>query len=129
MKGIVLILILIITAIALAIVLGVAGIFLTELAASQNIHFSTVAYYIADSAIEAELYRDRNGVGGIPVVINSIDFTCNNSSRDADTCLAALDNGGTYIYTVDGESNPPSFRTVVSNGTYQGIKRSIEVNY
>lgn len=120
MKGIALILTLIVVAVALAIVLGSSEIFISELVASQNIHLSTVAFYVADSAIEAALFADRVG-GGL-----ADGFTCNSAMRNSDTCLDKLDNGGTYTYTVSSVS--PN-RKIVARGTFLDMNRSIEVKY
>lgn len=127
MKAIALILTLITVALALAITLGAAGIFVSELVASQQIHFSTIAFYVADSAIEGALFADRIG-GGL-----ASGFTCsgnaNNSPDDnenGDTCLDKLNNGGNYNYTVT--SATPT-RKVKATGLFLGTRRSIEVNY
>lgn len=126
-KAIALILTLITVAIALAITLGAAGIFVSELAASQQIHFSTIAFYVADSAIEGALYADRIAGGladGFLCTGNGNGITDDN--ENGDTCLDRLDNGGTYNYTVTGAT--PT-RLVRATGLFSGTRRSIEVNY
>ncbi|MBI3335380.1 MAG: hypothetical protein HY001_02685 [Candidatus Portnoybacteria bacterium] len=126
-KGIALILTLITVATALAITLGAAGIFVSELVASQQIHFSTIAFYVADSAIEGALYKDRIA-GGL-----ADGFSCTGNGNGAaddnengDTCLDKLDNGGNYSYTVTGTTPAKRVRAA---GLFSGTRRSIEVNY
>jgi hypothetical protein len=126
MKGISLIFTIIILSIALVVVLGLAQIFISGLISAQNTHLSTVAFYVADSGIEAALYADRYDVHNFGTGLPD-GFVCNNETpRDDDTCLEDLDNGGSYIYEVTGDT--PT-RSVVAGGIYFGTRRSIEVTY
>lgn len=127
MKGIALILTVILVALAMAIVLGLTGIFISSLIASRNIHFSTIAFYVADSGIEGALYGDRIGVE------LADGFTCNTDgpqgpgdNENGDTCLNQLDNTGFYQYRVIGIS--PA-RKILSKGRFQDVERTVEVNY
>jgi len=125
MKGISLILTMIVVSLAMVIVLGAAGIFISELAASKNIELSTAAIYVADAGIEAGLYRDRLGTAGAGLPNG---FTCDQINRDSDACLNGLANGGVYTYIVDDNKNAP-LRTITSTGNYHGVKRALEVIY
>ncbi|MEK9147598.1 MAG: hypothetical protein AAB593_01675 [Patescibacteria group bacterium] len=110
MKSIALILTLIIIFVGLSITLGLTNIFVAELTSSINSHFTTIAFYAADSGIEAALWQDRQGAG----------------LNDQDSISGILDNTSSYNYFVSG--NSPN-RTVESNGAYQGATRSVEVSY
>lgn len=129
MKGITIILTLIILAIAMAVIFGIAGIFFSEVMSSEQISSSMKAFYAADAAIEAAIYRDRNG-GGLP---NS--FICNDPSGtnvDGDSCLVELTNKATYNYKVTdapGGGGCVTRRSIKSVGTFLVAKRSIEINY
>ena len=122
-KGIALVLTTIIVSLAMAAVFGAAGIFISGLVASQNIERSTIAFYVADAGIEAELYRDRIVSPGL-----ADGATCPGEIPvDNDICLASLTNGGVYMYDVQGNVGAP--RVVRSTGTFRGVKRTIEINY
>ena len=110
MKSISLILTLIIVFIGLSITLVLTNIFVAELTSSTNSHFSTTAFYIADSGIEAALWQDRQGTG----------------LTSGDNIYGTLDNSGVYNYSVSDDS--PN-RKVVSDGVYQNSARSVEVSY
>ncbi len=120
-QGISLFFTLIVVSIALASVLGLVNIFISSLAISSNIHFSTVAFYAADSGLEGALFQDRNGSGLLD------PFTCDTSTPpDGDTCLSNLTNSATYTYTVKGVT--PN-RSIVSQGSFRGVQRSVEIDY
>ena len=135
MKGIALFLTLLVTAMALAIVLGLTNILIASLASSRNIHISTVSFYVADSGIEGALFEDRNGT---PLPDG---FVCKGDGDGAtqgpnppevgineniDTCLDQLTNGGTYSYTITGVT--PN-RVIRSQSNYQGVTRAVEIHY
>lgn len=126
MKGITLLLTLIVLAIGMAITFGIAGIFFSEVTSSGQISSSMKAFYAADAAVEAALYKERNGGG----LVNS--FICNdNAPRDTDTCLSKLENNATYTYEVTDSPSPcpGNARTINAIGTFFGTKRSIEIHY
>jgi len=127
MKGISLVLTIVVVAIALAIVLGSAETFVSELVASQNVHHSTVAFYVADAGLEGALFQDRNG-GGL-----ADGFVCtgngngiSDDNENGDTCLDKIDNQGIYTYTVNGVT---PLRRVTATATFLGVKRFVEVTY
>lgn len=117
----------------MAIVLGLVNIFVSSLIASHNIHLSTVAFYVADSGIEAALYQDRNVAGGLAdgfVCEGNGDGDNDDDNENGDSCLDKLSNNGVYRYEVTGVSDPPTtFRTVTSRGRYSGVSRTVEVIY
>ena len=128
MKGIALFLTLLVTAMALAIVLGLANILIASLSSSRNIHISTVSFYIADSGIEGALFADRNTVNGLPngFICQGNGNGINDGNEDGDTCLDKLTNAGTYTYTLTGVT--PN-RFIRSQGSFQAITRTIEIHY
>ncbi len=121
-QGISLFFTLLVVSIALASALGLVNIFISSLSVSTSIHFSTIAFYAADSGLEGALFQDRNTANGL------LDgFICNQSTPpDQDTCLSNLTNNAVYTYTVTGDT--PN-RKIVSQGSYQGIQRSVEIHY
>ncbi len=150
MKGLALILTLLIVSVAIVIVSGSASIFVAEIASSKQIDLSTVAFYIADSGIEAALYAERicnprrNGntcpggpttVAGLEIIPPNVD-DCRadgdgiiepGNNENNDTCLDRLDNLGWYSYTVVNNVGDP--RDVTSTGQLRSTKRSIQVEY
>ena len=126
-KGVALILTIVLVAIGMGIVLGLTSVFISSLAASRNIHLSTVTFYIGESGVEGALYADRIGGGLVD------GFTCNTdgpstqiNNENGDTCLNELDSKGYYNYMVTGVS--PS-RKIVSQGKLFDVGRTIEVSY
>jgi len=111
-KGLTLYISIIIMVILLSIVLGLGTILVNQLKIIKGIERSIVAFYAAETGIEATLLNRAN-----PVESNE-----------------TLDNGATYMVNVltPGTSNcsPAIVNFCVNSvGEYMGVKRAIQISY
>jgi len=106
-------LVIIITTIFLAIVLGLSTIFLSQLVTLREMGYSVIAFYAADAGIEKVL---MNRV--FPSSICTESSPC--SLGGAKYYLDIRDNAA--------DSSCPNY-CIKSIGTYQGVSRAIEITY
>ena len=97
----------------LSISLGISSILGRQTESLRNIGYSVTAFYAADTGIENVLNEEY------PLVLHGYEET--------------LDNGAQYNLTVrqGGSGNCPSDKNycIRSVGTYETVKRGIEINY
>jgi len=116
-RGSSLLITLLVIAALLGIVFGVSKLSLGETRISRDISKSLIAYYAADSGVECQMYNDRllsEAVcgGGANVYLNA-----------EHTIFYKIIVSGTYL---NGNTGP---RTIKSNGTYQDVRRAVELEY
>jgi hypothetical protein len=90
--------------------LGIANLMLKEIKISSNIGYSVPAYYAAEAGIEKILYMDRKG-GGV------------SEGDKGNENLSVGSKFETEVTQIDPEI------TIKSVGTYNGVKRGVEVSY
>ena len=90
--------------------LGIANLMLKEIKISSNIGYSVPAYYAAEAGIEKILYMDRKG-SGISVGDKENENLSIGSEFEAEVM----------------QINPEII--IKSVGTYNGVKRGVEVSY
>jgi len=117
-KGIALYLAIVITAIVLAIALGLSAIIWGQLRMIREMGHSVVAFYAADAGIEKVLKKWED-------VDEMIDLF---HEEDFD-----LDNEAVYkLFILKGDTGgcPADMEVCIKSiGTYKGTRRAIEVNY
>ncbi len=91
--------------------LGIANLMLKEIKISSNIGYSVPAFYAAETGIEKVLYMDR--IAGEDLEDYEKDET--------------LDGAGSDFHVEVTEIGPPI--KIKSVGTYNGVKRGVEVSY
>ena len=89
--------------------LGIANLMLKEIKISSNIGYSVPAYYAAEAGIEKILYMDRKG-GRVSV------------GDKTEEILSIGSKFETEVMQID----PIIIKSV---GTYNGVKRGVEVSY
>lgn len=104
-KGITLLLTVIIISIVMSIAILISNIVITQLKLAGDISDSVAAIYAADSGVEWQLYKIRQG---------------------ASVASPNMSNGATVSVTVTG--NFPNF-TIKSLGSYRAVKRQFEVSF
>ena len=99
--------------ILLAVALGISAIFVGQLQITREMGDSVIAFYAADTGIERVLYSGRE----------TPSFSC-----PAGPPPCSLDNGAEYyvIITPGGDCTNFCIRSV---GTYNNVRRAIEVSY
>jgi hypothetical protein len=107
-KGSSLLLTLLIISAVLSIAFGISGLSLGEIRISRDAPKSLVAYYAADAGIECQMHADRL------IVPNCVS--------------ACLDVASEICYEVTVSGVSPA-RTIKASGTYQDIRRAIELTY
>ena len=90
--------------------LGIANLMLKEIKISSNIGYSVPAFYAAEAGIEKILYVDRKVEDGV-----SDGDMYNNSPNPSFEANVKIDGDGDI--------------TIKSVGTYNGVKRGVEVSY
>ena len=90
--------------------LGIANLMLKEIKISSNIGYSVPAYYAAEAGIERILYMDRKG-GGISIGYKAEETLSVGSKFKAEVM----------------QTDPKII--IKSVGTYNGVKRGVEVGY
>ncbi|MFH1129223.1 MAG: pilus assembly PilX N-terminal domain-containing protein [Patescibacteria group bacterium] len=117
-KGSSLLITLLVMAAIMGIAFGISKLSLGETKISRDISKSLIAYYAAESGIECQMYYDRllsEAVcgNGANVYLNS-----------AQTVYYKVEIvSGTYL---NGNTGP---RIIKSNGTYQDVRRAVELEY
>lgn len=96
----------IIMAVMLAIVLGIATIVIRLLQSTTQLGTSVTAFYAADTGIERILYK-----------------CVNSGCSSAGSLSGTLENGATYDLIYNDQAV-----NVTSTGLYAGVKRSIYIN-
>ncbi len=91
--------------------LGIANLMLKEIKISSNIGYSVPAFYAAEAGIEKILYIDRKVDGGISIGDNKNEDLSTGSKFEAEVI----------------QVNPEII--IKSVGTYNGVKRGVEVSY
>ena len=117
-KGSSLLITLLVMAALMAIAFGVSRLSLGETTISRDISKSLIAYYAAESGIECQMYNDRllseaicgDGANVYLNVAQTIYYKVEIVS-------------GTYL---NGGTGPRIFK---SNGTYQDVRRAVELTY
>ena len=112
-RGVSILFVVLIMGMMLSISLGVSSILRQQTGSLRNIGYSVIAFYAADTGIEKVLNEED------PLVLHGYEETLNNGSQ--------------YSLTVrqGGSGNCPSDKNycIKSIGTYETIKRAIEINY
>jgi len=116
-KGVSIYLVILISTFILAVALGLSTILISRIKVSHEIGYSVVALYAADTGIERILYEIRVTSSCDPTTCAA--FPCCNYSE-------TLSNGATS--TVYVASSTPAVQ-INSTGTYQTVKRAIEISY
>lgn len=111
-SGVSLFLAIIILTVLLAIVLGLSTIFLGQMVMFREMGYSVIAFYAADAGIEKVLNQRDN-----PLSLNGYSAT--------------LDNGAKYSLSVlsSGPGCSAQNYCIKSIGTYQEVRRAIEITY
>lgn len=109
-SGISLIITFFVISLAVAVVLPLSTIFLTQFKLSQNLAYSTYALYAADSGIEQALYQDRQVA----------QFT------EEETGSGIQGNGASFSWKV---TLIGAQRKIISRGQYKAVSRAIEATY
>ncbi len=116
-KGSSLLITLLVIAAILGIAFGVSKLSLGETKISRDISKSLIAYYAADSGVECQMYNDR--------LLN--ETVCGNGGNvylnAENTIFYKIIASGTYL---NGNTGP---RIIQSNGTYQDVRRAVELKY
>ncbi len=99
---------LLIIAALLSIAFGVSKLGIGETKYSRDIGKTLIAYYVADSGAECQMFADRLG-----------EPDCASACLDVESEIC-------YEVTVSGDYTN---RTIKSIGSYQDIKRAIELTY
>ena len=111
-KGISIFLVVIMTSIFLAIVLGLTSIIVGGSKMAESFGDSTKAFHAADTGVEQALYRIRQ-------------------QSNCDNFTGTIDTGYSYsvVITYSGATCASFGTTINSVGTYNNIKRELEVSY
>jgi hypothetical protein len=112
-KGVSIYLVILISTFILAVALGLSTILISRIKVSQEIGYSVVAFYAADTGIERILYD-----------IRKLNYECSSPPCTPYSNIP-LDSAS---YGVVINSWSPSVQ-INSTGKYQTVKRAIEINY
>jgi uncharacterized protein (UPF0333 family) len=113
-KGVSLIFTLLFLTTLLAAGLGMANLMLKEIKISSNIGHSVPAYYAAEAGIEKTLYTARKGDG--------ISHPYQNNEAVFSNCSFSVQS--------TQEGIPPGIPWIIKSvGTFQGVKRGVEIEY
>ena len=115
-KGVSIYLVILISTFILAVALGLSTILISRIKVSHEIGYSVVALYAADSGIEEILYKIRVSKECDP------DNDC-----PPFPCCTYSGTLNAASYNVYVSSTSPVI--IKSNGTYQSIRRAIEISY
>ena len=121
-KGVSIYLVILISTFILAVALGLSTILISRIKVSREIGYSVVALYAADTGIERILYAIRGAEGYDP----------NNCFPPPPPPCATpyseiLSNGASYsVYIKNITSTSTQINSI---GTYQTVKRAIEISY
>ena len=138
-KGISLLFIVLITSLILAIGLGISTLLIQEMKMMGEIGYSVTAFYAADNGIEAALYDLYQSEAPIPVhsdVFDNVVLDDAHYNTEAKCCNPELEKCS--LETPD--DCPLGIENIGSNcdalnyclkslGSYQKVKRAIEINY
>jgi len=114
-KGISIYLTIIMMAVLLAIVLGLATVIISGSKMSRNLNYSVKAFHAADTGIEKALYDIKASAG-----------VCDDSSSDG-----SFDTDYNYDVTMTNSGGDCSNvgTSITSSGQYLTVKRKIEVSF
>ncbi len=125
-KGIALLFVVLITSVILAIGLGISGIFIQQTKMMEEIGYSVVSFYAADSGIEAQLHN----LYKVAIPLSNLSDSWGNVSFETEVKCGA---------SVPLENCPPNLEIdpncfalnfcLKSVGSYKKVKRAIEVEY
>lgn len=143
-KGVSLLITFFVMSIALAIILGVTIILLSEMTVIRGMGYSVAAFYAVDSGIEKTLFYDRKkipegGIRGICDICNSCNSTdCTDCQSDSGTdcdplsctdCIieygSTINSGSFYEKITVSSSDGDIYE---STGVYRGISRAIKLS-
>jgi hypothetical protein len=101
---------LLVIAALMSIAFGISKLAIGELKLVRDVSETLIAYYAADSGAECQMYADRLSDDGVDC--SHVNFSAN------------------IYFEVVGEDGPsPYYRTIVSNGFYKSVMRSVELTY
>lgn len=107
----------IVTALLLAMVLGLGSILVGQVKLLRGIGHSVVALYAAETGLEAILYEDYQNINDIT--------DCDGSGPQPAFCSRALSNGANFKVIVDDACG--TLYCVDSTGTFQNSLRKINI--
>jgi len=122
-KGVVLYLAVVVTALMLAMVLGLGSIFIGQLKILRGVGHSVTALYAAEAGMEKVLYDPKLGVDIVAV--------CHTDHPPHVHCPGGpLSNGATYEVTVEPAGGPcgATLYCIESSGTFENSERKISVD-
>jgi len=131
-RGMALYLIIVMVAVLLPLALGLSVIIINQIKMTREMGYSVVALYAADAGTERALLGWRTDPGNLEI----IHPECNNPGN-----LCDISNASYYVLVYEGENmpggpdlgghcdGPDLYYCIKAVGIYQGVSRSIEVNF
>lgn len=149
-RGFVILFAVTVSAMLLAIALGVSNIALKEINFSTSARNANDAFFAADTGAECALYHDRSDVGAFPIfgTVGEVNCSTNESGSGNGTSasysffVTGLGSQGQSCakVTITKDTTPPIFTTVISKGYNIGdlscnssnpnrTERQLDLNY
>lgn len=120
-RGLAVLLVIFVIALGLAIVLGLAGVFVNQLFIARSANYSTAAIYAADAGLERALYLERRQGG----LTSMATWPCPEGGAPCEQVTLPAPSPIFRYYAQDSGGT----RTVKALGSYKGTNRALEIWY